>query len=90
MLLNPFEHSPKVIVTVSGGVFYNHELLFSIFVQKISDTRSSQYNITTVKLFSVDCFFPRGRLAVLGGSAISRQPVVGTRQASFPQPGSKN
>ena len=27
---------------------------------------------------------------MLGGSAILRQPVAGTRQASFSQPGSKN
>ena len=44
----------------------------------------------TVKLFSIDCFFPRGKWAALGGSAIPRQPVAGTRQASFPQPGFKN
>ena len=35
-------------------------------------------------------FFPKGKWAVLGGSAIPRQPVAGTRQASFPQPSSKN
>ena len=35
-------------------------------------------------------FFPEGKWATLGGSAIPRQPVAGTRQASFPQPSSKN
>ena len=35
-------------------------------------------------------FFPKGKWAALGGSAIPRQPVAGTRQASFPQPNSKN
>ena len=35
-------------------------------------------------------FFPEGKWAALGGSAIPRQPVAGTKQASFPQPSSKN
>ena len=41
-------------------------------------------------LFLVEYFFPEGKWAALGGSAIPRQPVAGTRQASFPQPSSKN
>ena len=41
-------------------------------------------------LFSVEYFFPEGKWAALGGSAIPRQPVAGTRQDSFPQPSSKN
>ena len=44
----------------------------------------------SVALLSIDYFFPRGKWATLGGSAISRQPVAGTRQASFPRPSSKN
>ena len=44
----------------------------------------------TVKLFSIDCFFPRGKWAALGGSAIPMKAVAGSRQASFPQPSSKN
>ena len=35
-------------------------------------------------------FFPKGKWATLGGSAIPRQTVARTRQASFPQPSSKN
>ena len=35
-------------------------------------------------------FFPEGKWATLGARAIPRQPVAGTRQASFPQPSSKN
>ena len=44
----------------------------------------------TVKFFSIECFFLRGKWATLGGSVIPRQPVAGMRQASFPTPGTKN
>ena len=37
-----------------------------------------------------ESFFPEGKWATLGGSAIPRQPVAGRREASFPQPSSKN
>ena len=38
----------------------------------------------------IECVFPEGKWAALGGSAIPWQPMAGTRQASFPQPSSKN
>ena len=52
--------------------------------------QATQLVVNTVNLFSIDCFFPGGKWAALGGSAIPRQPMPGTRQASFAQPGSKN
>ena len=35
-------------------------------------------------------FYVVGKWVTLGGSAIPKQPVAGSRQASFPQPSSKN
>ena len=44
----------------------------------------TKFNLISI-LFLVEYFFPKGKWAALGGSAIPRQPVAGTRQASFPQ-----
>ena len=48
--------------------------------------------ISKCQFLSLKCIIPpkRGKRAVLGGSAIPRQPVARAKQASIPWPKSKN
>ena len=63
-------------------------LLLSVHSPAYEGETERRFNV--LLLFSVEYFFPEGKWAALGGSAIPRQPVAGTREASFPQPSSKN
>ena len=81
-------HSSLVVLPCSSSVTCSTYSRLSVCLWK--QQQATRLGRITVKLFSIDCFFPRGNWAALGGSAIPMQAVAGSRQAFFPQPGSKN